>query len=301
MQIWEPKVGQLDATVAGRTLQIYAVAFARDGTWLASGGPEGVQLWDMITRQRASLSDDARIWGKEATAVAITPDGSWLASASFDGTVRIWDSQTGDLRITLSGHTKAVYAVAIAPEVAGSPARAMTGRSASGIPKPATYAALSPATPASQPQWRSRRMGPGSPARIVGQCESGTAPSDSSTPYFVGHTRGVAAVAIAPDGTWLASASYDRTVRIWDSQTGDLRTTLTSHTREVTSVAIAPDSAWLASTTADGTLYVWELATADVVAIMRVDGRLDDCAWSPCGQILAAGGEGGMYLFTFKP
>ena len=38
------------------------------------------------------------------TAVAIAPDGTWLASASDDGTVRIWDPATGQLRAILTGH-----------------------------------------------------------------------------------------------------------------------------------------------------------------------------------------------------
>ena len=54
------------------------------------------------------------------------------------------------------------------------------------------------------------------------------------------------AVAVAPDGSWLASGSGDRRVRIWDVATGQARATLKGHTGPVEAVAVAPDSSWLA-------------------------------------------------------
>ena len=63
------------------------------------------------------------------------------------------------------------------------------------------------------------------------------------------------AVAIAPDGTWLATV-HESSVRIWDTRTGSIRTTLAESGARVTAAAIAPDSARLATVSADGTLQV---------------------------------------------
>ncbi len=96
-------------TLTGHTSDVYAVAIAPDGTWLASGTEDGtVRIWDPATgQQRANLTGHSGIWD-----VAISPDGTWLASGSRDGTVRIWDPVTGEQRATLTGHTIDVTAVA---------------------------------------------------------------------------------------------------------------------------------------------------------------------------------------------
>jgi NB-ARC domain/WD domain, G-beta repeat len=71
------------------------------------------------------------------------------------------------------------------------------------------------------------------------------------------HVGGVTAVAIAPAGTWLATASnLEGAVRIWDAATGEQRATLTGHTKRVTTMAIAPDGTWLATASRDRTVRI---------------------------------------------
>ena len=56
---------------------------------------------------------------------------------------------------------------------------------------------------------------------------------------LTGHTKSVAAVAFAPDGTWLATGSLDGTVRTWDPATGQQRARLTGHTGSIAAVSIS--------------------------------------------------------------
>lgn len=89
---------------------------------------------------------------------------------------------------------------------------------------------------------------------------------------LTGHSAMVRAVAIAPDGTWLATGNDDGMVRIWDPVSGAQRHTLTGHTRIVNAVAIARDGTWLA-TADDGTVRIWDPITRSGVASSRVSGR----------------------------
>ena len=76
-----------------------------------------------------------------------------------------------------------------------------------------------------------------------------------------GHTKAVASVNFSPNGQRLASASSDRTVKLWDSASGQLLRTLTGHAEPVSSLTFSPGGQCLASASQDGTVKIWDSAS----------------------------------------
>ena len=84
-----------------------------------------------------------------------------------------------------------------------------------------------------------------------------------------GHTSTVFGVAITPDGRTVVSGSGDKTLKVWDMETGKCRATLIGHTSTVFGVAITPDGRTVVSGSDDKTLKVWDLATGKCRATLE--------------------------------
>lgn len=309
----------------------HCLAISPDGAWLAAGGDRGqIRLQDRDGNVRTVIDGhDAQV-----TALAIAPDGTWFASGDAAGKVRLWQSGGGP-RATLNGHTGLVSRLAIAPDGTWL-ASASGGNDAVRIwdaghekhvePVDETGPVTALAT-AADSAWFVVGDGKGR-ARVwdaagrlsaevaahhdrvsvlaiaqEGDWFATAAPSEDVRLWSARGERlvtlsgsGAGGLAIAPDGTWLATTGGDSgKVRLWSAH-GEPRGTVTAHTEAVSALAIAPDSTWFA-TAALGQVRLW-----DAGGNLRLDL---DCRYqwistlvvAPDGTWLAASGGGGVQVW----
>jgi cytochrome c len=111
---------------------------------------------------------------------------------------------------------------------------------------------------------------------------------------FEGHTAPIVALAVSPDGETIASASWDRTIRLWPLNGGSARV-LNGHEQNVNGVAFTRDGKHLVSAAYDATVRIWPLAGGAPV-IVTVPTPLNTVAIASDGEIAAAGANGRVYF-----
>ncbi|TFK68146.1 WD40 repeat-like protein [Pluteus cervinus] len=109
-----------------------------------------------------------------------------------------------------------------------------------------------------------------------------------------GHNSWVMAVAASPDGKYVASGSSDKTVRIWDTTTGQqIGKPFQGHRREVSSLSYSPDGKTVVSGSWDKTVRIWDVNTGQLVGqpLRGHTGHVTSVSYSPDGKNIVSGSD----------
>jgi len=101
------------------------------------------------------------------------------------------------------------------------------------------------------------------------------------TAILSGHTNSVRSLAFFPDGTSLVSGSEDRTIKLWDVQTGGVIKTFHGHTNYVNSVSISLDCTIIASGSQDKTVRLWDIQAEECHHIIEQQDWVTHVGFSP--------------------
>jgi WD40 repeat protein len=145
-----------------------------------------------------------------------------------------------------------------------------------------------------------RRFAPGGDEKVS------RIPSGESRSYrrrrIAGHDDKILSAAFSPDSRWIATASDDRTVRVWSTQTGELRHDLRGHSGPVRHATFSPDGRYVA-TVSENVARIWLAETGREFLTLRGHrGPINSSAFSPDSRfVLTASDDGSSRLTPVDP
>jgi hypothetical protein len=193
VKLWQESDGRLLRTLAGHALNVWEVAFSSDGRHVASGSfDRTIRLWSTDSGRLEKTLTGHR---QAVVGIAFSPVGGLLASGGDDSTVRIWSVEDGKLMRTLTDGTDHVYSVSFSPDALWL---ASGGRERGALGTLWRKMAGDRLTGGKGPTTRLWRVRDGALQQALAE-----------------HSGNVFCVRISPDGNWLATASEDKTVKVW--------------------------------------------------------------------------------------
>jgi WD40 repeat protein len=269
VKLWNVADGTFTATLPRRTGFVRSVAFSPDGKLLASGDMGSmINLWD-VAGGKTAVNFKGRI---PVFCVAFGPDSETIAAGQLDGAITLLDATRRNQIAGTREHAGAVICLAFSPDGKFLASGSMDKTIKLWDVVPAKEAA----TLEGRPVIRLSSVGVGTRRKPA---------------TLVGHSDIIHSLAISPDGKTLASASGDRTIKLWNIADGTVRATLEGHTGFVRCVTFSPDGKTLASGSADRTIKLWDVSSGENTATLRGHSADVYCvAISNDGRTLATGG-----------
>ncbi|BBM81854.1 serine/threonine-protein kinase [Candidatus Uabimicrobium amorphum] len=254
-------------------IEAYGMSYSRDGRFVALANIDNcVRIFDTQQQKisRTLKGHDAPVWS-----VAFSPNGKFLASSSKDRSIILWDISTGKQLRRLQGHQLSIYRIVFSPDskllASASEDRSVkiwdvnTGEILENIDEKdriTIYVLFSP---------DGKKLAySASKNAYIWDLEKRT------KKVLRGHQGFLTDIAFSKDSKILASSSYDKTIRLWNAQTGILENEIKGHLHTVMSIIFPSHKPIIISMGEDKTIRHWRLQQTKHRAVVQVPLYLRD-------------------------
>ncbi|KAK1259214.1 hypothetical protein QJS04_geneDACA010205 [Acorus gramineus] len=289
--IWDPKTGKQSGNpLTGHKKWITGIAWepvhlnAPCRRFVSSSKDGDARVWDVSLRKCVLILSSHTL---AVTCVKWGGDGM-IYTGSQDCTIKVWETSQGKLIRELKGHGHWVNSLALSTEYTLRTGAYDHTRKQYSSSEEMKEAALE----------RYKKMKGSAPERLISGSDDFTMflwePSVNKQPKarLTGHQQLVNHVYFSPDGQWIASASFDKSVKLWNGNTGAFVAAFRGHVGPVYQISWSADSRLLLSGSKDSTLKVWDIRTRKLK--QDLPGHADEVFavdWSPDGEKVASGGK----------
>jgi WD40 repeat protein/serine/threonine protein kinase len=289
VRLWNTRTWQEPRVMKKHTKPVNGLAFSPDSQQLATGSyDKSVTLWDV--QSGGEVRSFSEHTGGVLT-VAFSPDGKNLASAGWsdlppnstvDNECKIWDLKTGQKSSSVTSKAREMFSsISYSPD--GKTLAGAVSRRGVALAYGRTF---------QNPDLKGlAQVGPHTAGRVVqaGMFFVWDVQSGKPLLSLKGHPAQIQALVFSRDGTLIATAGRDGTVKLWDTSTGKERFTLHGHGGPVNSVEFSKDGKRLVSGSNDRTVKLWDTMTGKELFTLR--GHTDavaSVAFSPDGHRIAS-------------
>jgi WD40 repeat protein len=254
IQIWDVTINQLLLTLSGHDAKVTGVAFTHGQTLLASTSDDGTaRIWTL-----------ERIYPTGATSVAFSSTGA-LAMGSVDGSIRLIDTATGQVRRHIRYHTLQMNRLHFTADGAS-----LVAVSSDGTASVWSMAALE------------------QPALIYDKHQAGATDGEV--------VDALRSMALLPTGDLVATAGQRGIVHLWRKANGEtVRTLAQPNPAQINNLAFSPlTGSLLAGSNASGELLIWDVNSGQVLHIIAVEEQISSLLFRPDEKQLLVGTFGGL-------
>ncbi|OLY80832.1 Periodic tryptophan protein 2-like protein [Smittium mucronatum] len=255
--------------------KLTAASINPSGEWIALASSTLGQLlvWEWqsesyVLKQQGHIND--------MSCVSYSADGQYLATGGDDGKVKVWTASNGFCFVTFSNHTAGITATQFTKKNQVVVTSSLDGTvRAFDLVRYRNFRTFLSPTPV---QFSCLAVDPSGDIVAAG-CQDSfdiyvwSMQTGKLLDVLSGHEGPVVSLEFRPDGVQLASASWDKSVRLWDVFDRSKTVEKLSHSFECLAVTYRPDSKQLSTSTLDGQIHFWNVSNASQIG--SIEGRRD--------------------------